>query len=368
MNPGVAIRGRGLQVLEEIVHAAFADGAGALLHRPIGELAQRSEYSAKVDAAAAERSRTFRVAGIERILRVKAFAIGIRRRVHAFALQSESVVQIEIGLLDVVRQLIGRTVAPGLLDDDFERPADLRVVAKSIEICLQQRIGAEDRATDRERSGRDLFVAKRQAGPVQTDEKRTEVRKNRIRLCAIGGACEGLDPKAVLLLGSGHIAFPAVTKEEYVGDLVRPRLVNQALAHQSTLFRYLFALGIKADQAVLNVSAGNCFEAHAVPPNHFYETDAVYIRTRSEIVDTNFAPCSQLRSMPIANTPKTVIDQIVSYQLAVTSKRRHFAKRSYFRSMTSSAISNKLRESVYNSSILRQTSARCSTLRRKQAP
>src|SRR6267142_20355 len=56
MNPGVAIRGRGLQVLEEIVHAAFADGAGALLHRPIGELAQRSEYSAKGDAAAATSS------------------------------------------------------------------------------------------------------------------------------------------------------------------------------------------------------------------------------------------------------------------------------------------------------------------------
>src|SRR6185312_4838632 len=103
------------------------------------------------------------------------------------------------------------------------------------------------------------------------DEERPEVRKNRIRLCAIGGLCKGLDPKTVLLLGSRHIAFPAVTKEKYVGDLVRPRLVDQALAHQCTLFRYLFALGIKADQAILNVSAGDCFEAHAVPPNHFYE-------------------------------------------------------------------------------------------------
>ena len=73
----------------------------ALLHRPVGELAQRSEQSAKVDAAA-ERGRTFRVAGLEGVVRIKAFAIGIRRRVHAFALQSERVVQIEIGLADVI--------------------------------------------------------------------------------------------------------------------------------------------------------------------------------------------------------------------------------------------------------------------------
>ncbi|MDF0495343.1 hypothetical protein [Bradyrhizobium yuanmingense] len=61
-----------------------------------------------------------------------------------------------------------------------------------------------------------------------------------------------------------------MTKEEYVGDLIRSRLVDQALTHQCTVFRYLFALGIKADQAILNVSAGDCFEAHAAPPKPFF--------------------------------------------------------------------------------------------------
>src|SRR3954447_5607696 len=151
----------------------------------------------------------------------------------------------------MVRQLVGRTVAPRLLDDDFERPADLRTVAQSLEICLQQRIGAENRSAGRERSGPHLLVAKRQARPVQADEKRSEVRKHHIRLAAIRAVRERLDPTIVLLLGSGHITFPAMTKEEYVGDLVGPRLVDQALAHQCPLFRYLFALGIKADQAIL---------------------------------------------------------------------------------------------------------------------
>src|SRR6185503_10040630 len=122
------------------------------------------------------------------------------------------------------------------------------------------------------------FVAERQAGPVQADEKRPEVRKHRIRLCAIGGVCERLDPTTVLFLGRGHIAFPAVTKEEYVGDLVRPRLVDQALTHQPTLFRYLLALGIKADQAVLNVSAGNCFEAHGRSSKAIFGKPTLYIR------------------------------------------------------------------------------------------